>query len=126
MGANAVQVYYERFRYDHPDARLTAPQEDDLVRICTDLGRLREVIVAYSQTNYRPGNIRLILDWYARGVPERPQGGAMYGPSTNQPQRGDPARGSTNRPAWANYNPEPYDPSYEAELWGGHVRMPSL
>lgn len=124
MGANAVQVYYERFRYDHPDARLTAPQEDDLVRICTDLGRLREVIVAYSQTNYRPGNIRLILDWYARGVPERPQGGANAVTQHSQPGRGNAAGAGAPRPAWANYTAEPFDAAFEAELWGN--RLPAV
>ena len=121
MGANAVQVYYERFRYDNPDARLTAPQEDDLVRICTDLGRLREVIVAYSQTNYRPGNIRLILDWYARGVPERPQGGANAVTQHSQPGRGNAAGAGAPRPAWANYTAEPFDAAFEAELWGNRL-----
>lgn len=66
-GQNAVQVYYERFRYDDPDARLKAVQEQDLVNLCTDLVRLRQVIVEYSQAGHRPRNVKLILDWYNQG-----------------------------------------------------------
>ena len=116
---NAVQVYYERFRYDAPDARLSAPQEDDLVRICTDLGRLREVVTAYSRTNYRPGNVQLILDWYASGVPARMQG-ATHGPTTHNgtAQRGGAAGGGQAKPAWANYQPQPsLDAVSDADFW---------
>ena len=74
-GINAVQVYYERFEITHDRARLNPPQEDDLVRLCPDMERLREVITAYSRTNYRPGNLQLILDWYGSGVPQRSQNG---------------------------------------------------
>lgn len=123
MGANAVQIYYERFRYDAPDARLTAPQEDDLVRICTDLCRLREVIVAYSQTNYRPGNIRLILDWYASGVPGR-MGGANAVTQPGQSGRCDGKGSGAPRQAWANYTAEPFDAAFDAELWGN--RLPQV
>lgn len=72
-GENAVQVYYERFSLSDPRARLYPPQEDDLMRICSDLDRLRDVVTAYSRTNYQPGNIQLILDWYRNGVPDRNQ-----------------------------------------------------
>lgn len=72
-GQNAVQVYYERADIRQDRARLTVIQEDDLVRICTDLSRLREVMIAYSRTNYRPGNVKLILDWYHQGIPEKHQ-----------------------------------------------------
>ena len=118
---NAVQCYYERFRYDDPAARLSAPQEDDLVRICTDLGRLREVITAYSRTNYRPGNVQLILDWYASGVPARMQQGATtHGPTTHNgtAQRGNAAGGGTARQPWANYQPQPsFDTVSDADFW---------
>lgn len=70
-GTNAVQVYYERFRIDKPDERLNMPQCDDLARVCTDLDRLREVIIAYSRAGYKPRNINLILDWYRDGVPDK-------------------------------------------------------
>ena len=70
-GATPVEVYYERFDVQQNGARLNAIKEDDLVRYCKDLDRLREVITAYSQTNYLPGNVRLILDWYRDGVPEK-------------------------------------------------------
>ena len=117
-GSNAVQVYYERFRYDDPAARLSAPQEDDLVRICTDLGRLREVITAYSQTNYRPGNVRLILDWYAAGVPQRVQGANGATTNNGATQRSGSAGGGTARPAWANYQPQPaFDAVSDADFW---------
>lgn len=66
-GQNAVQVYYERFRYDDPDARLKSVQEQDLVNLCPDLVRLRQVIVEYSQAGHRPRNVKLILDWYNQG-----------------------------------------------------------
>ena len=119
MATNAVQVYYERFRYDDPAARLSAPQEDDLVRICKDLPRLREVVTAYSQTNYRPGNVRLILDWYATGVPQRVQG-ATHGATTNNgaAERRGAAGGSQARKPWANYQPQPtLDAVSDADFW---------
>ncbi len=71
-GQNPVQVYYERFRFDNPEARLSAPQEDDLVRMCPDLSKLRQVVIAYSQAGHRPRNVKLILDWYANGCPAAP------------------------------------------------------
>lgn len=116
---NAVQVYYERFRYDDPAARLSAPQEDDLVRICTDLSRLREAVTAYSRTNYRPGNVQLILDWYASGVPARVQG-VTHGPTTHNgtAQRGHAAGGGQARQPWANYQPQPsLDAVSDADFW---------
>ncbi len=81
-GKNPVQVYYERFEINHDQARLNPPQEDDLVYNCPDLLRLREVITAYGRTNYRPGNLQLILDWYRDGVPVKNQNG--NGPSVTQ------------------------------------------
>lgn len=97
QGQNPVQVYYERFNYGDPDARLNRPQEDDLARLCPDLDKLREVITAYSRTNYRPGNIQLILDWYRNGTPgaeRRSSKSAGYG----RPERGgtSPRKGKTD------------------------------
>lgn len=64
-GRNAVEVYYERFEITSKNWRLTAPQEDDLVRTCKDLVLLREVVTAYDQANFeKPRNMRLIFDWY--------------------------------------------------------------
>lgn len=64
-GKNAVEVYYERFQINLDDWRLTDPLEDDLVASCKDLELLREVVVAYHQSNFKtPRNIKLILDWY--------------------------------------------------------------
>lgn len=78
-GQNAVQVYYERMDIRLDKARLNAIQEDDLVRLCPDLDVLRDVVTAYSRTNYRPGNVQLILDWYRRGIPEHQQAPAANG-----------------------------------------------
>lgn len=64
-GATPVEVYYERFEVCNDKERLTPPMEDDLVRNCSNLQRLREAITAYSRRkSYNPGNIDLILDWY--------------------------------------------------------------
>jgi hypothetical protein len=113
-GQNAVQIYYERFPFANPNARLTPPQETDLVEHCTDLQRLREVVIAYSRTNYRPANVGLILDWYDAGVPDRHE---TRGASSGT-QRSDAARnGQASRPSWANYVAEPYDPAIEAEFY---------
>ena len=69
-GKNAVQVYYERFDIRENAARLNAIKEDDLVRHCKDLDRLRRVVTEYSRTPYRPGNVGMIIDWYRRGTPD--------------------------------------------------------
>jgi len=71
-GASAVEVYYERFDVQQNDARLTSPQEDDLVRLCPDLDKLRAVVTAYSRAGFKnPRNVQLILDWYQQGVPDK-------------------------------------------------------
>jgi len=70
-GSTAVEVYYERFPVNDDKTRLAAPLEDDLVRHCLDLPRLRTVIEAYSRTPYKLRNIQLILDWYRDGVPDK-------------------------------------------------------
>ncbi len=70
-GENAVQVYYERFAVSE-ETLLTEPQQDDLVRYCTDLDRLREVVTAYERSNYtNKRNVQLILDWYRDGIRQR-------------------------------------------------------
>lgn len=66
-GTTPVEVYYESFSMS--EAKLSAPNEDDLTRECTDLDRLRSVLTAYRRSNYRKGNVQLILDWYRDGVP---------------------------------------------------------
>lgn len=71
MGKTAVEVYYERFSINQDAARLSPVKEDDLVHFCKDLGKLREVVTAYSRTTYQPGNLQLILDWYSGGIPEK-------------------------------------------------------
>jgi hypothetical protein len=114
-GQNAVQIYYERFPIQSRFARLTPPQEDDLVEHCPDLERLREVIVAYSRTTYKPGNVQLMLDWYDKGIPTRYE---TRGPNGNQSQRSDGSHSATHRPAYANYVAEPWDPEFDRQLYG--------
>lgn len=83
-GANPVEVYYERFSINQDAARLNAIKEDDLARLCPDLDKLREVVTAYSQTTFQLGNVRLILDWYRDGIPEKHGGKrSLVAQSTN-------------------------------------------
>lgn len=120
-GENAVQVYYERFHYSDPEAHLTRPKEDDLIRLCPDLDRLREVVTEYSRTNYRAGNVKLILDWYRDGVPARQantnggtNGNAITGNGKNGNGNGWNAGGrgtADQRKPWADYK----DPQWTAE-----------
>ncbi len=86
QGQNPVQVYYERFRFDNPEARLSAPQEDDLVRMCPDLSKLRQVVIAYSQAGHRPRNVKLILDWYTNGCPSAPGAAGKTTPAAAKPK----------------------------------------
>lgn len=80
-GANAVEVYYERFSINQDNARLNAIKEDDLARLCPDLAKLRDVVTAYSRTAFQAGNVQLILDWYSTGIPDKhkPPGQARNG-----------------------------------------------
>jgi hypothetical protein len=87
MGMNPVQVYYERFSIGDQAARLTRPQEDDLCRLCPDLGKLRSVVEAYSRTGFRPGNVQLILDWYRDGIPAHDKGRQFMGQAAAQANR---------------------------------------
>lgn len=77
-GATPVEVWYESFSVQEVQTRLTAPDQDDL-RSCADLARLREVVATFRQCDFkRKRNIRLILDWYRDGIPDtyrRPGGG---------------------------------------------------
>ena len=77
---NAVEIYYERFCALDDQQRLTRPQEDDLVGACTDLEKLRAVVIAYSRTSYKARNVGLILDWYRTGIPNQ---GAKNATATN-------------------------------------------
>jgi hypothetical protein len=70
-GINAVEVYYERFSINQDSARLNAIKEDDLMRHCPDIAKLRDVVTAYSRTPFQLGNVQLILDWYRDGIPEK-------------------------------------------------------
>ena len=96
-GQNAVQVYYERFRPDTD--RLTCPQEDDLVSGCPDLAKLREVVIAYSQSGYRSCNVKLILDWYRNGIPQHNKPDR---PSRRDLQQYNKQTRTTNRPPAPN------------------------
>ena len=77
-GATAVEVYYERFAIGDDKARLSAPLEDDLIAHCPDLDRLRSVIEAYSRTAYKPRNMQLIFDWYAKGITQNGKESARH------------------------------------------------
>jgi hypothetical protein len=112
-GQNPVQVYYERFPIQDRAARLTPMQEADLVEHCPDLQRLREVITAYSRTTYKPGNIGLILDWYAEGVPNRHE---TRGPNGSNSRGTGP---NAARPSFPTYVREAYDADLDADLNGG-------
>ena len=96
-GQNAVQVYYERFRPDTD--RLTCPQEDDLISGCPDLAKLREVVIAYSQSGYRSCNVKLILDWYRNGIPQHNKPDR---PSRRDLQQYNKQTRTTNRPPAPN------------------------
>lgn len=72
QGANAVEVFYERYSINQ--TKLSAPKEDDLIAAVTDLGRWRAVVVAWEQSDYKPSNIKGQLDWYREGIPERNNG----------------------------------------------------
>ena len=88
-GTNAVEIYYERFSAYNTDARLTAPQQDDLVRGCTDLAKLRAVVEEYSRRPYKARNIKLILDWYSKGIQEN--GNGSNRPNSTQSNQHRPA-----------------------------------
>lgn len=71
-GTTAVEIFYERFDVCAEGQRLTGPMEDDLVRGCPDLDKLRGVIVAYNRAGFKnQRNIQLILDWYNKGIPNK-------------------------------------------------------
>lgn len=75
QGSTPVEAWYESFSIHDERWRLSAPQEDDLVAHCPDLDRLRLVLKAYRQHGqYAPRNLRLVFDWYDRGIPDRDRG----------------------------------------------------
>jgi hypothetical protein len=98
-GATAVEVYYERFAIGDDKARLSAPLEDDLIAHCPDLDRLRSVIEAYSRTAYKPRNMQLIFDWYAKGITQNGQEKKAY----------DHRKQPTTRPEPAHARPDLYE-----------------
>lgn len=105
-GTNAVQVYYERFQAVDVNQRLNMPQQDDLAATCTDLDKLREVVIAYSRAGYKPRNINLILDWYKDGVPDRShKNRSAQNGSYRRNGRGD-EKPATKRSATDEYTPE--------------------
>ena len=61
-GVNPVEIYFER--YSANECKLNAPSQDDLIRAVTDLGRWRQVVIAWQQSGYKPANIKGMLDWY--------------------------------------------------------------
>lgn len=99
-GMNPVQVYYERFSIRSDAARLTAPLEDDLIKCCPDLDKLRAVVETYSRhLSYKPGNIQLIVDWYRSGGPPprqdvTSQGRREFGILSKESANGQPTSSS--------------------------------
>lgn len=94
-GTTPVEVYYESFSIN--EAKLSAPNEDDLTSACPDLDRLRSVLTAYRRSNYRKGNVQLILDWYRDGVPAFGGAPAKKGQVSNGPtQQPDPPQAESN------------------------------
>lgn len=117
-GRNAVEVYYERFSINLDAARLTARKEDDLVRLCPDLDRLRAIVTEYSRTNYKPGRVDLILDWYRDGPPSQRKAALPSQPTFGlQRQNGDnyAAAIQTSAPAAEE------QPAYDSEF-GQRIR----
>lgn len=73
-GETPTEIWYESFSVTDAATRLTAPDQDDL-RACTDLAKLRTIITTFRQCDFhRKRNIRLILDWYRDGIPEKYRG----------------------------------------------------
>lgn len=102
-GATPVEVYYESFSITDNDARLTAPDEDDLVKHCPDLALLRRVCTAYRRSGFKTKrNIQLIMDWYndpglMPGNRSRRNGHVTKGKSANGPTQ------QSNQPAVGDY-----------------------
>ena len=86
-GTTAVEVYYERFSAYDAEAKLTAPQQDDLVKACTDLEKLRAVVEEYSRRPYKARNVKLILDWYSKGIQENGNGNSRPNSAQSSQQR---------------------------------------
>jgi hypothetical protein len=61
-GTTPVAIYFER--YSPVTHKLTAPQQDDLARVVTDMDRWRAVVVAWDQAGNKSSNIGGMLDWY--------------------------------------------------------------
>lgn len=86
QGKTAVEVYGERFSLIDEKTKLSMPLQDDLVGKCPDLKKLREVVTEYSQRTYQPRNMKLIFDWYEKGVPARKENqDAVTGTSAQKP-----------------------------------------
>lgn len=101
-GTTAVEVYYEAFSIRDNDARLTEPNEEDLINQCPDLNKLRTVVTAYRRSNYRKGNVQLILDWYRDGIPVRGGTPAKKGPTNATNPNPQPAA-AVHEPAADNW-----------------------
>ncbi len=71
-GRTPVEVFYERHLVRQ--VRLTAPLEDDISRVVTDLDRWRVAVTDWQQAGYNPLNIRGQLDWYRGGTPRHTNG----------------------------------------------------
>lgn len=61
-GTNAVAAYYEF--YSIHEHKLSAVVEDRLAKRNLDLERWRDAIAAWQESDYKPTNVKGMLDWY--------------------------------------------------------------
>ena len=112
---NPVKLYYCYWSMSNRDERLTAPQADDLAKMCPDLKRLDDVLLAYSRTPYRARNLNLVFDWYLNGVPEKYRVAAA-GHGDNALTNGIVAKGNHREEPQADTTGQPAD-SAAADFW---------
>ncbi len=84
-----------------------------------DLRRWHETLTYWCGRGWSMTNVAGMLDLYLhpermtdglRSIAGTPQAAGQSGPGSNQ------RTGTNRRPAWADYNPEPYDEAYAREL----------
>lgn len=112
---NPVKLYYCYWSMSNRDERLTAPQADDLAKMCPDLKRLDDVLLAYSRTPYRARNLNLVFDWYLNGVPGKYRVAAA-GHGDNALTNGIVAKGNHREEPQADTTGQPAD-SAAADFW---------
>jgi len=112
---NPVKLYYCYWSMSSRDERLTAPQADDLAKMCPDLKRLDDVLLAYSRTPFRPRNLNLVFDWYLNGVPDKYRVAAA-GHGDNALTNGIVAKGNHREEPQADATGQPADTA-AADFW---------